>query len=92
MVWLLGDNLLAVQAVLPLCEKGVLEVETLNGRAPAWISAFMGRYRNVRPDLADAALVYLAEREDITTIFTLDRRDFSTYRRQDGSPFAHLPE
>jgi len=31
-------------------------------------------------DLADAALVRVAERERIRTIFTLDRRDFEIYR------------
>lgn len=31
-------------------------------------------------DLADAALVRIAERERITTIFTVNRRDFSVYR------------
>ena len=64
---------------------------TTFGFAPAWIASFMGRYRNLRPDLAYAALAYLAEREDITTVFTLDRRDFSTYRRQDGTAFRLLP-
>jgi predicted nucleic acid-binding protein len=54
-------------------------------------AAFRGRYQNLKPDLADAALAYLAEREDITTVFTLDRRDFATYRRQDGRAFDLLP-
>jgi len=39
--------------------------------------AFQG---NLRPQLADATIVYLAEREGIDTIFTLDRRDFSVFR------------
>jgi uncharacterized protein len=90
-VWLLGDNLPAVQALLRLCDEEVLQVESLDRRAPGWISDFLARYRNLRPDLADAALAYLAEREDISTLFTLDRRDFSVYRRQDGRPFTLLP-
>ena len=90
--WLLGHRLPAVQALLRLCDEGVLQVEPLDNRAPAWIAAFMGRYQNLQPDLADAALAYLAEREDITTLFTLDRRDFSAYRRGDGRAFTLLPE
>ena len=48
-------------------------------------------------DLADAKDLLriealLTEREDITTLFTLDRRDFSAYRRQDGRAFTLLPE
>jgi hypothetical protein len=31
-------------------------------------------------DLADAALVRIAEREDLTRIFTIDRAHFSLYR------------
>ena len=32
------------------------------------------------PQLADAALVYLAERDGFDTIFTLDRRNFPVYQ------------
>jgi hypothetical protein len=90
--WLLGHRLPAVQSLLRLCDEGVLEIEPLDSRAPAWIAAFISRYRNLEPDLADAALAYLAERENITTLFTLDRRDFSAYRRKDGRTFTLLPE
>ncbi len=37
----------------------------------------MKRYENIRPQLADATLLYLADRDGIDTIFTLDQRDFS---------------
>ena len=40
----------------------------------------MRRYQSLGAQLADAALVYLAEREDTDQVFTLDRRDFSVYR------------
>jgi len=36
--------------------------------------------------------VYLAAREEIETIFTLDRRDFSIYRTGKGRAFRIIPE
>jgi len=40
----------------------------------------MRKYSNRPMDLADAALLRVAEREGIRKIFTVDRRDFSVYR------------
>ena len=40
----------------------------------------MRKYANVPMDLADAALVRVAEREGIRKIFTVNQRDFSVYR------------
>ncbi len=42
--------------------------------------------------LADASLVYLAERDQIDTVLTLDRRDFSIYRFGNNRSFTLLPE
>jgi len=52
----------------------------------------MKRYEGIRPQLADAALVYLAGRERIETIFTLDPRDFSVYRTARKRAFRIVPE
>jgi hypothetical protein len=41
--------------------------------------------------IADATLVYLAEREGIDTVFTLDCRDFSVYRLADGRSLRVVP-
>lgn len=41
-------------------------------------------------DLADASLVWLAEDTGVTTIMTLDVRDFSRYRLSDGRAFDIL--
>jgi predicted nucleic acid-binding protein len=41
-------------------------------------------------DLADASLVELAAQTGVTTIMTLDRRDFSRYRLPDGRAFDIL--
>ena len=40
-------------------------------------------------DLADGALVRVAERERLRRIFTLDRRDFQVYRRARLGRFAY---
>jgi hypothetical protein len=45
-----------------------------------WVEAFLKRYANLGAQLADACLVYLAARDGIDTVFTLDRRNFSVYR------------
>ena len=42
-------------------------------------------------DLADAALVRVAEREKLRRIFTLDRRDFEVYRPARLGRFSILP-
>jgi hypothetical protein len=52
---------------------------------------YAGKYSSLRPQLADVALAYLAERESIQYIFTLDRRDFRVYKRSNGAPFELLP-
>jgi len=42
-------------------------------------------------DLADAALVRVAEREKIRTVFTVDRRDVEAYRPSRAWRFTIVP-
>jgi predicted nucleic acid-binding protein len=51
----------------------------------------MKKYRMLPMDLADAALVTVAERERIRRIFTIDRRDFSIYRPVKLGKFMIIP-
>jgi len=51
----------------------------------------MKKYRMLPMDLADAALVVVAERERIRRIFTVDRRDFSIYRPAKLGKFMIVP-
>jgi len=44
----------------------------------------MEEYADHPMDLADASLVVLAEQERLKRIFTLDRRDFLSYRVRHG--------
>jgi len=51
----------------------------------------MEKYRDQPMDLADAALVHVAERDGLRRIFTLDRRHFTVYRIGKRRRFTILP-
>ncbi|MBI3697951.1 MAG: PIN domain-containing protein [Acidobacteria bacterium] len=89
--WLLRYEPVGVQELLRGFDTGMFRALDLDERAPAWIADFLRRYENIGAQVADAALVYLAEREGIDTIFTLDRRDFSIYRLKSGLSLRLLP-
>ncbi|MGD0570955.1 MAG: PIN domain-containing protein [Candidatus Sulfotelmatobacter sp.] len=90
--WLLRRFPRAVKQLLGSVDRGFLELLPLAGAEAKAIASLMKRYENIRPQLADAALVYLAGRERIESIFTLDRRDFSIYRTGRKRSFRILPE
>lgn len=55
------------------------------------VQTVFAKYHDQELDLADACLLCLADREDIDSILTLDRRHFSVLRRIDGSVLNLLP-
>lgn len=89
--WLLRAHPKAVQRLLQSMRSGFLELLPLAGTEASDLAEVMKRYQDIQPQLADAALVYLAHREGIDTIFTLDRRDFSIYRSNRRRPFRIVP-
>ena len=68
-----------------------LRIASLEDDASAWVSAFFERFSDHEPQLADASLVYLAERHGFEAVFTLDRRDFSIYRTSDNRALNIVP-
>ena len=54
-------------------------------------AALMKRYQSAGLQLADAALTHLAERENIRTIFTTDRREFSIIRLKRNRTLKLIP-
>jgi predicted nucleic acid-binding protein len=90
--WLLRKEPGGMKAIGGLIDSGLVKLAELDETALAWIIAFMDRYASAKAQMADAALVYLAEREGIDTVFTLDRRDFSIYRTTDGRALTIVPE
>jgi predicted nucleic acid-binding protein len=91
-MYLLSFSRRAQDALLTIVERGALQVlEIAPGDLPA-IRALMTQYQSLPMDFADATLVRAADREGIRTIFTLDRRDFSSYRvGRRGTAFKILP-
>ena len=51
----------------------------------------MAKYGELQPQLADASLMYLAKTCGIRRVFTLDKRDFSVFRLEDGSAMEVIP-
>jgi predicted nucleic acid-binding protein len=78
--WLLRRDPRATQGLFRAFDSGLLELLPVDEAAMPWLAVFLRRYAKIHPDLADATLVYLAEREGIYTVFTLDQRDFAVYR------------
>ncbi len=91
-LWLLRHYPAAMQRLLGSFDSGLLGLLVLDKNSIPWIARFLHRYRKVGAQAADAALMYLAEREGIQTVFTLDRRDFSVYRLRANKTVHILPE
>ena len=81
----------AQDELLSLIETGALRVLPLGREDMRRVRALMEKYRDLPMDLADAALVRVAERERIKTIFTIDRRDFALYRPLGLGRFKIIP-
>lgn len=91
-MYLLSFSWKAQDALWEMLERGVVELLTLDGRDMSRARDWMKKYKDLPMDLADAALVAVAEREKIRRIFTLDRRDFEIYRPAKLGRFIILPE
>ena len=75
-----------------MIELGALRIAAVGEEACPYLAQFLARYSDAGADLADAKLMYLAEREGSDTVFTLDRRDFAVYRTTDGRAPTVPPE
>jgi predicted nucleic acid-binding protein len=90
--WLLRRQPSALERFFAAFDAGMIDLLPLDASSMPWIAGFMRRYETLGAQLADAALVYLAERENIPRLFTLDRRDFSVYRLKRNRSLTLLPE
>ena len=81
----------AQNALWEMIQAEAVEILALGTDDVARMRDLMRKYRDLPMDLADAALVCVAERERLRRIFTLDRRDFQIYRPSRIGRFAVLP-
>jgi predicted nucleic acid-binding protein len=79
-MYLLGDLPKAQEALWEMILRDAVHLVTLDSRDIPRMRDLMRKYADRRMDLADAALVRVAEREGIRKIFTVDKRDFGVYR------------
>jgi predicted nucleic acid-binding protein len=81
----------ANDAVWGLLESTAIAVARLDEDDVPRLRALMAKYDDLPMDLADAAIVRVAERERIRTVFTVDRRDFQVYRPSRIGRFTIVP-
>lgn len=89
--WLLRDEPESIPRILGLLEEGLIQCVDLDVAAGPYIADLAKTYADIRPQLVDLTLIYLAKRENMQTVFTLDHRDFAIYRDRRGRPFKLIP-
>ena len=90
--YLLRQSPSALQGLFRMLEQGFLQLATIDNSSARWIAEFYKQYHDQEPQLADAALVYLAERDGLNTVFSLDHRHFRVFRLASRDPLHLLPE
>lgn len=88
---LVGDSRHELHATRKFLRSGAIQLAPIEDSELPQIAALMARYWDRPMDFADATLVYLAKREGLATIFTVDHADFETYRIEGRRKFRILP-
>jgi predicted nucleic acid-binding protein len=79
-MYLLHDVLKAQDALWEMLQRNAVQLLSLEAADVPRMRELMRKYANRPMDLADAAILRVAEREGLRKIFTVDRKDFSVYR------------
>ena len=90
-MYLLGFSWRAQDALWDLIGSEALGIAPLDHADAPRMRDLMAKYHDLPMDLADAALVRVAEREQLRRIFTLDRRHFTVYRASRLGRFIIMP-
>jgi predicted nucleic acid-binding protein len=92
---LVGDTRAEMESAWKFVRSGALVLGTIEDGELTHLHVLMARYwdrgldRNM--DFADATLVYLAKRESLSVILTVDQADFATYRIEGKRQFRVVP-
>jgi len=90
-MYLLGDLPAAQEALWEMLQRGAVHLLPLESTDVPSIRELMRKYANRPMDLADAALLRVAEREGLRKIFTVDRGDFAVYRLHGRTRLTLIP-
>ncbi len=88
---LVGESRAEMEAAWRFIRSGAVIVASIDDAELPHIHALMLRYSDRPMDFADATLVYLAKRESLPTILTVDHSDFETYRIEGKRRFRIFP-
>jgi predicted nucleic acid-binding protein len=88
---LVGDSRHEMEAAWRLVRSGAILLAAIEDSELSQIQVLMSRFSARPMDFADATLVYLAKRERLSTVFTVDHADFDTYRIEGRRRFRVLP-
>lgn len=90
-MYLLSFSWRAQKALWEILETGTVQLLPLDDTDFSKMKGLMEKYEDLPMDLADAALVWVAEREGLRRVLTLDQRDFTVYRLPRKGVFTLLP-
>jgi predicted nucleic acid-binding protein len=88
---LVGDRRHEMEIAWKFVRSGAIRLAAIEDSELPEIQTLMSRYCDRPMDFADATLVYLAKREGLSTVFTVDQADFQTYRIAGRRGFRIFP-
>jgi predicted nucleic acid-binding protein len=88
---LVGDSRAEMEAAWSLIRTGAIVLATIEDSELRHVHTLISRYWDRPMDFADATLVYLAKRESLSTVLTVDHADFEIYRIEGRRRFRVLP-
>ncbi len=88
---LAGDSRREMETAWKFIRTGAIRLAVIEDSELPEIQTLMSRYWDRPMDFADATLVYLARREGLSTVFTVDDSDFNTYRIEGRKRFRVIP-
>lgn len=70
--------------------RGLMRIAALDPSDLPGLATLVRKYADRPMDLADASLVWLANKTDITDVITIDRADFAVYRTSKRKAFRNV--
>jgi predicted nucleic acid-binding protein len=90
-MYLLSDLPAGQEALWEMLARSTIQILPLTDNDAPRMRSLMRKYTDRPMDMADAALVAVAEREGLERIFTIDKKDFLVYRLYNRQRFKVIP-